>query len=261
MEEKINVLIVDDEQIVLDSVERHLKKEGVYNVFTALSVKQALSIIDENRIDIALTDLMMPEIDGLGFLKIVKEKNEEIIAVMITGYATINTALQAQELGAFDYLAKPFTRKELMKIVKRAADLAKTSREKAAASENPAAVGAEKMPSSLKGIGEHSWLMIEEDGEVRIGVERPFLYSLGKLQSVYLPEVGDELRQGSVYFQAFSADLKSDSLLCPVSGIVTDVNKEVIDNPNKALEDPYGQGWLLKLSPTKFEEERKLLGL
>jgi len=59
----------------------------------------------------------MPDIDGLEFLKLLQQKNKFIIAIMITGYATINTALQAQQLGAFDYLAKPFTRDELLKVV------------------------------------------------------------------------------------------------------------------------------------------------
>jgi len=263
MSAQINILVVDDEQIVLDSIKKHLRNEDDMKTFTALDAENAFKIIDEYNIDIVLTDLMMPEIDGLEFLKLLREKKQRIIAIMITGYATINSALQAQQLGAFDYLAKPFTRDELKKVVKRAVNLAYASKDL----DNKGS-GVElnhkendKLTGGLKGIGEHSWFMKEDDGTVLIGVERPFLYSIGKIQNVYLPSVGDELRQGSVYFQVFSSDLRSESLLSPLSGHVASVNEELLRNPDEYLEDPYGKGWLIKISPTNFSEEIKILGL
>ncbi|MFH1049358.1 MAG: response regulator [bacterium] len=261
MESKIKILIVDDEQIVLDSIRKHLRSMPDFAVFSALNVESALSIMDREEVDIILTDLMMPEIDGLEFLKLLQQRNKFIIAIMITGYATINTALQAQQLGAFDYLAKPFTRDELTKVVKRASELVLASRNiketpgKAQILEKPLWTG------GFKGIGEHSWFMKDEDGTVLIGVERPFLYSFGKIQNVYLPNVGDELRQGSVYFQIFSSDLRSESLLSPLSGTVVDVNEALVKNPDFYLEDPYGRGWLIRLDATNFIEDIKILGL
>jgi CheY-like chemotaxis protein/glycine cleavage system H lipoate-binding protein len=260
MDKKLNVLIVDDEQIVLDSITKHLRKEENLQLITTLSVEQGIEIMKKDDIHIILTDLMMPEIDGLEFLKITKDNKPDIIVIMITGYATINTALQAMQLGAFDYIAKPFSRDELKKVVKRAADLAYATFDSKGKNEETPKDNGEKMLSAIKGIGEHSWMMQEEDGMVRIGVERPFLYSVGRIQSVYLPSVGDRLRQGSVYFQVFSADLRSQSLLSPISGMVVKVNEKVSDNPNKTLEDPYDTGWLIKLEPDNFDEEVKLIG-
>lgn len=260
MEIKLNILVVDDEQIILDSIKKHLRNEAGYKVLTALSVPEAYSIMEKETIHIILTDLMMPEIDGLEFLKVIRENNPNIIAVMITGYATINTALQAMQLGAFDYLAKPFTREELRKLMKRAGDHAFAILNAGDLSVNPRQTEAEKIMSSIKGIGEHSWLMLEDEGSVLIGVERTFLISIGRIQTVYLPSIGDELRQGSIYFQVFSADLRSQSLLSPLSGIVLKVNEEVCNNPNEMLEDPYGKGWLIKLKPTKLIEEMELIG-
>ncbi|MCK5741674.1 MAG: response regulator [Chlorobi bacterium] len=255
MQETFNILCVDDEQIVLDSIQKHLRRiEGV-NVLTALSVNSALSVMEDNNIHIILTDLMMPDIDGLEFLKIIQSKNSDIIAVMITGYATINSALQAMQLGAFDYLAKPFTKEELVKIIHRALDMAKagsqTGKESQASKPGKDSVG------SVKGIGEHSWIMRHEDGSVLIGVKRPFLIDVGIIQNVYLPSPSDKLRQGSVYFQVFSSDYRSQSLLSPLSGTVISVNQKVVDSPAKALEDPYGEGWLIKIYPDNFEEEVK----
>lgn len=261
--EHINILVVDDEQIVLDSIKKHLKSESECRVYTAPDVHTALSILKTIDIQIVLTDLMMPEIDGLELLKMLRDKMESIIAIMITGYATINTALQAQQLGAFDYIAKPFTREELKKVIRRAIALAIASRKvgKSLAAVNERGIQREKVKSGLKGIGEHSWFMRDEDGVVLIGVERAFLYSIGKIHNIYLPAVGDELRQGSVYFQIFSADLRSETLLSPLSGMVSAVNEELLDNPDILLDDPYGRGWLVKLSPNKFDDEIKIIGL
>ena len=263
MENLINILIVDDEQIVIDSIKKHLRSESEYQIFSSNEVESALKILDDTSIDIVLTDLMMPEIDGLEFLKILQNKNANIIAIMITGYATINTALQAQQLGAFDYLAKPFTKDELKKLVGRAVSLVKATREH---DENRTTMELRKLEFNnlkigLKGIGEHSWFMREEDGRVIIGVERAFLYSVGKIQNIYLPNVGDELRQGSVYFQIFSSELRNESLLSPLSGQVSEVNQFVLQNTETAFQDPYGKGWLIKINPYYFEEEIKILGM
>lgn len=260
MKTKLNILVVDDEQIVLDSIKKHLRKEENLNVITTLFVEEAIEMMKNDDIHVILTDLMMPEIDGLEFLKLTKDAKPDIIVIMITGYATINSALQAMQLGAFDYIAKPFSRDELKKIVKRSTDLAYASLEGNKNKKNNKNEKDDKILGSVKGIGEHSWLMKEDSGIVRIGVERPLLYSVGRIQSVYLPSKNDVLRQGSVYFQVFSADLRSQSLLSPISGTVIEVNELVRDNPNKALEDPYDSGWLIKLEPENFDEEVKLIG-
>lgn len=254
--EKMEIMVVDDEQIILDSVTKHFRNEDQYNVRTSLTVEEALEMIKEKPVDIILTDLMMPEIDGLEFIKMFKQDNPNTIMIMITGYATINSALQAMQVGAFDYIAKPFTREELKKVIARAAEIVK------AASENENDNNPSRMENGkIKGIGRNSWLMQLEDGHVLIGVERSFLLKYGKIQTIYLPDQGDEIRQGSSYFQLFSSDLRSENLLCPISGIVAQTNKKVINNPNILLEDPYEEGWLIKLKPTDFEKEIKLIGL
>lgn len=259
MENKINLLVVDDEQIVLDSIKKHFRNEGDFEVITRLSVSDGLEVVDESNINIILTDLMMPEIDGLEFIKIIKDKDPDILMIMITGYATINTALQAMQLGAFDYIAKPFTRDELRKVVKRAAELIGVKN--SVKNGNAKTKEKDNNQKSIKGIGEHSWIMMQDDGNVVIGVERPFLINIGRIQSVYLPGIGDELRQGSTYFQVFSTDLRSQSLLSPLSGVVVSINSNIIQDPNNALQDPYDDGWLIKIRPSNFKEEVKLMGL
>jgi CheY-like chemotaxis protein/glycine cleavage system H lipoate-binding protein len=261
MENKINILIVDDEQIVLDSLKKHLRHQQEFSIFTSLSAEYALEILQSTDIHIILTDLMMPEIDGLELLNRAKILNNDIIVIMITGYATINSALQAMQLGAFDYLAKPFTREEIHKVVGRAAELAKVTISKVSTFSSEKEQDKDKVIGGIKGFGQYSWMVHDEDGTVLIGVERPFLINTGRIQTVYLPSKNDELRQGSVFFQVFSTDLRSQSVLSPLSGIVIDINELILKDPNSILIDPYGAGWLIRLAPSNFEEEMKLMGL
>jgi YesN/AraC family two-component response regulator len=264
MEKKLNVLVVDDEQIVLDSVHKHLKKEDRYEVFTALSVRRATEIMLEHDINIIMTDLMMPDIDGLEFMSMVKRENPHIPMIVITGYATINTALQSTQLGAFDYIAKPFTKKELLGVLTRAADLVRAAEKAEVAAESPGGEAKEadiRNSKLFKNIDENSWLMMQKDETVLLGVKRTFLHTVGKIESIHLPEEGDELRQGGVFLQIISADLQSHSLVAPLSGTVVEVNNKVLKNPELSLQDPYGEGWLIRLKPSKFDYEIKMLGL
>jgi len=257
MDRKVNILVVDDEQIVLDSIKKLVRREN-YAVHGALSVQTAIKMIDDKKIDIILTDLMMPETDGLEFMEMTKKSHPRIPMIMITGYATINTALQATQLGAFDYIAKPFSKKELLSVLKRASDLVLGTE-----SEEEERVSRVKRPQEkrIKAVGDHSWMMMEENGVILLGVEGSFVQSIGKVQTIYLPDVGDELRQGGSYLQIFSSDMRSHSILSPLSGTVVEVNQKVIENPESALQDPYGEGWLIRLKPSRFEQERAVLGL
>jgi CheY-like chemotaxis protein/glycine cleavage system H lipoate-binding protein len=266
MEKKLNILAVDDEQIVLDSLSKLLRKENC-SLLTALSVKEALILMEQNEIDIILTDLMLPEIDGLEFMGIVKKKLPYVPIIMITGYATINTALQATHLGAFDYIAKPFTKSELKSVIKRASDLVRNSKNIKEQKEENGQLKKEPNENSgskqkrITTLGQNSWMMLEDNGIVVFGIEHSYLQTIGKIQSIYFPTPGDELRQGSVYLQITSSDLRSFNLLSPLSGSVVEINTIVRDDPNKALEDSYGSGWLIRLKPSRFEFEIKTMGL
>ena len=259
MERKIKLMVVDDEQVVLDSVAKILKKEG-YEIVGISSAPEALSSIRSDPPDIILTDLMMPEIDGLQLMKEVAQIAPQIPMIMITGYATINTALQATELGAFDYVTKPFTRAELKAVVARAADLVRSNSTGGQNTEKTDEESVDKV-KPIKHVGDNVWMMVEEDGIVLLGVERPFLATIGRIQTIVLPSVGDVLRQGSGYVQFFTSELRSHTLLSPLSGTVTEINEAMQKNPDNIIEDPYGAGWLIRLKPTRFEIEIKELGL
>jgi FixJ family two-component response regulator/glycine cleavage system H lipoate-binding protein len=261
MDSPLCILTIDDEQIVLDSVQKHLRKED-FRLLSALSAKEALKLMDENQVDIVLTDLMMPEIDGLDLLKLMRSKAPRTPVIMITGYATINTALQATHLGAFDYIAKPFTRSELLSVINRAVQLVRATDERTNLAPTDGQESLDRIPDreNNQTIGEYGWKRLEDDGTVVLGVERSFVESVGRIQNIFLPAKGDEIRQGGVYLRIFSADLLSHTVLSPLSGMVVDVNESCIGHP-QALVERAGEEWLVRLKPSKFEFEIKELGL
>jgi DNA-binding NtrC family response regulator len=123
MAELVSVLVVDDEEIVLKSVKRILKNDDEHEflVDTATSAAEGLGRADQTDYDIIVADLMMPGIDGLEFIERIRRTNTRSKIIMITGHATMDSSLRALRKGAFEYLAKPFTMKELRSIVKNAA--------------------------------------------------------------------------------------------------------------------------------------------
>jgi len=113
------ILIVDDEMIVCESFQRILKEEQ-YEVECALSGREALEKMKEDPFDIVITDLKMPGIDGMEVLRTFRKEYPDAIIIMVTGYSTVETAVEAMKLGAFDYIPKPFTPDEVSIVVKKA---------------------------------------------------------------------------------------------------------------------------------------------
>ena len=195
MSDPVTVLVVDDEQVVIDGVGRHLTRDG-YEVRTALSGADALSILESEGADVLISDLMMPGMDGLALLDRIADLDQPPPVIMITGYATMRTALQALRKGAFDYIAKPFTRAELLGVVARASRRAAM------------AVVPEGPPDGYRGYG-HCWVKSLGDGTARIGLDRDFAATVGTPEELELPLAGDFLEQGSACLKLESADGRS----------------------------------------------------
>ncbi|OGP55005.1 MAG: Fis family transcriptional regulator [Deltaproteobacteria bacterium RBG_13_52_11] len=118
MKAEVNILVVDDEEIVRESLLDWLREDG-YQVEAAEDGFKALEKFKERSWDIALVDLKMPKMDGLELMEKIKETRPETQVVIITAFATVNTAVQAMKIGAYDYLVKPFNPEELSLLIKR----------------------------------------------------------------------------------------------------------------------------------------------
>ena len=118
METKSKILVIDDEEIVLDSCNLILAKGG-FEIQTAENGTLGLSLIEEYQPDLVFVDLKMPGISGFEVLEKIQELDRTIVTIVITGFATISSAVEAMQRGAFDFLPKPFTPDELRLITQR----------------------------------------------------------------------------------------------------------------------------------------------
>lgn len=119
MNNSTKLLIIDDERVALRNLEHVMKKEG-YDVFGTQSGANALKLLEEQPFDVVLTDLRMEKVDGMEILRRCRELYPDTEVVMITGFATLESGVEAMKHGAFYYIAKPFKLDEVRKVVKEA---------------------------------------------------------------------------------------------------------------------------------------------
>lgn len=121
MSSKGNILVVDDEPGLRDFLEIMLNKEG-YDVEKAGDGVSGLSKVRQTNFDLIITDMQMPRMSGIDFLREVKKINQELTVVIITAYASHESAIEAMKLGAYDYITKPFKIDEIKLVIKKAID-------------------------------------------------------------------------------------------------------------------------------------------
>ena len=137
--ERKQILVVDDEPNLRRVLSAQLARDG-YDVHTAEDGEQALQLLQDHHIDLVITDLRMPKIDGMELLRRALELDEELPVVMITAHGTVDNAVEALKTGAFDYITKPFDQIEVRTIVKKALrtrDLSATEATRPAEAEAP----------------------------------------------------------------------------------------------------------------------------
>ncbi len=123
--ERGSILIVDDEDFTRDGLAKILTGDGFF-VQTACNGETALLELRKRKFDLIITDLKMDKIDGIELIRRIKKKDSKQHVIMMTAYGNIDTYLEAINLGSFDYINKPFTAKELMRIVDKIFERMKT---------------------------------------------------------------------------------------------------------------------------------------
>ncbi|MBP8986063.1 MAG: sigma-54-dependent Fis family transcriptional regulator, partial [Syntrophobacterales bacterium] len=122
------ILIIDDQKLIRDSLRLALKDEG-YEVFAAKTGKEGLDVLEKENTDLILLDLKLPDTNGIDILKRIKTTDPDAIVIMMTGYGTVENAVTAMKLGAFDYVNKPFEYKNISTIIKLALETRKLQKE------------------------------------------------------------------------------------------------------------------------------------
>ena len=151
-------MIVDDENVVRDSLGKWFEEEG-YSVDTANSAREALLKLPRQRWDLALLDIKMPGMDGLELHRKIREVDPDIIVIIMTGYASVDTAVQALKDGAYDYIMKPFDPDDLAHARRQGPRASPHAGRKPAPARNPGGSSGGRdggpKPAHAAGAGKH----------------------------------------------------------------------------------------------------------
>ena len=263
---KARILAVDDEAIVLDSFRKILVIAG-YSVDTVETGKEALGLVRKNDYDFVFTDFKMPEMNGVEVTKAVKHLRPDIDVVLITGYASIESAVETMKYGAMDYVEKPFTDDELTEMVNTLVIRRQARLEAEIKPEirmvTPSVSQSDSrheinVPAGIFVSPCHSWARLLMNGMVRVGIDDFTHKTIGRIDSVELPGKGRMVTKGDPLFSLLQGDL-SLSVPSPVSGKVAGVNVELLDHPELIKLKPYELGWFCRIEPTKLNDDLKEL--
>lgn len=261
---KAKILAVDDEEIILDSFRKILVLDG-FSVDTVENGQEALGLIQKNHYDFVFTDLKMPEMDGVDVCKSVKHLRPDIDVIIITGYASVDTAVETMKFGAMDYVEKPFTEDELLEMVnkfniRRKDRISKQLKTKVQITHSTAEDAHETVAFSIPGgvfiAPGHCWANLNPSGKVDVGVDDFAKKIIGKVDDIDFPNLGMEVKKGQ---HLFSIKQKTHSIPfnAPVSGKVVSVNKSLLDDLEQLDYSSYGKNRICTIEATSLDEELK----
>ena len=259
---KARILAVDDESIILDSFRKILVVAG-YSIDTVEKGREALGLILKHDYDFVFTDLKMPEMDGLEVTKAVKHLRPDIDVIVITGYASIETAVETMKYGAMDYVQKPFTEDELIEffnksLIKRRDRIERqmkpTVRLITPSTKESGSQHEFNVPAGIFISRNHTWVNVEMNGIARIGMDDFVRKIIKTIDKVELPQLNKEVEKGEKLF-SIKHNSHTIDIASPISGKVTLVNTEHIEHPDLIALSPFELSWMCCIDPSNLAQE------
>jgi len=261
-EPKARILCVDDEPVILDSFRKILVLDG-YCVDTVETGQEALGLIQKHSYDFVFTDLKMPEMNGLEVTKAVKHIRPDIDVVIITGYATVETAVECMKYGAMDYVEKPFTEDELLEftrklLIKREERIKQTIKPSVNITNVENILGSKSTGFSIPGgvfiSDTHCWMSINQEGQAQIGIDDFAMKLIGKVDSIESPNLGMQVGKGEVLFTA-KVNGKAIQFKSPISGKVVRVNNQLFEDLSALEYSSYHKNWVCIIDSDELDSE------
>ena len=261
-EPKARILAVDDESIILDSFRKILVVAG-YSIDTVEKGREALGLIRKRDYDFVFTDLKMPEMDGLEVTKAVKHLRPDIDVIVITGYASIETAVETMKYGAMDYVQKPFTEDELIVffnkcLIKRKDRIERqmkpTVRLITPSTKESGSQHEFNVPAGIFVSQNHTWVNIEMNGTARVGLDDFVRKTIKNIDAVELPALNKNIKKGEVLF-SIKHNSHTINISSPISGKVTVLNAEHVEHPEWIASKPFELSWMCCIEPSNLPEE------
>lgn len=265
-EPKAKILAVDDESIILDSFRKILVVEG-YSIDTVEKGREALGLILKNDYDFVFTDLKMPEMDGLEVTKAVKHLRPDIDVIVITGYASIETAVETMKYGAMDYVQKPFTENELISffskcLIKRndriERQMKPTVQLITPSTKESSSKREFNVPAGIFIARNHAWVDVEMNGTARIGIDDFVRKTIKNIHGVELPHINKAIKKGDILF-SLKHNSRAINISSPISGKVTLINSEHAEHPEWISSKPFELSWMCCIEPSNLAEELRSL--
>ncbi len=259
---KAKILCVDDEPVILDSFRKILVLDG-FSVDTVEKGSEALTLIRSNHYDFVFTDLKMPEMDGVEVTKAVKHLRPDIDVVIITGYATVETAVETMKFGAMDYVEKPFTEDELIAfvnkiLIKRQDRIHKQLKPKVHITHMSETELFRSSEFSIPGgvfISEgHTWAAIEHEGAAKVGLDDFANKLIGKIDDIDFPNLGMQAQKGEPLFSVKQGN-KKIQFNSPITGRVTKINNKLKADVEELEMGPYHGNWVCTLDADNLDTE------
>ena len=259
---KARILAVDDEAIILDSFRKILVVAG-YSIDTVEKGREALGLIRKYDYDFVFTDLKMPEMDGLEVTKAVKHLRPDIDVIVITGYASIETAVETMKYGAMDYVQKPFTEDELIDffnkcLIKRKDRLERqmkpTARLITPSTKESGSQHEFNVPAGIFVSPNHTWVNIELNGTARVGLDEFVRKIVKNISAVELPGLNKEIKKGETLF-SIKHNSHAVNISSPISGKVTALNTEHLEHPEWIASNPFELSWMCCIEPSNLPDE------
>ncbi len=261
-EPKAKILCVDDEPVILDSFRKILVLDG-YSIDTVENGKEALGLIQTHHYDFVFTDLKMPIMDGVDVAKSVKHMRPDIDVVIVTGYATVETAVEVMKYGAMDYVQKPFTDDELTAfvnklLIKRQDKIQKQLKPKVHITHlkevEATRAGEFAIPGGVFISEGHCWASVEDNGSANIGIDDFAKKLIGNIDSIEFPNLGMVVTKGQNLFSAKQGN-RTVSFNSPLSGKVTKNNKFLKENMEVLNHNPYEENWVCTIDADNLDTE------
>jgi len=223
-----------------------------------------LGLIQIHDYDFVFTDLKMPAMSGVDVAKSVKHMRPDIDVIIITGYATVESAVECMRHGAMDYVEKPFTEEELQKFVRHALikrqDRIQRQLKAHVHVTGPGEVGHLHHPGEFEIPGGvlisdgHCWANLREDGSAKVGLDDFARKLFGNVDSIEFPNIGMKVKAGEHLFSVNQGHRRAH-FNAPLSGKVVQVNEGLRANAHELEKSPYGDHWICVIEGDNLDDE------
>jgi CheY-like chemotaxis protein/glycine cleavage system H lipoate-binding protein len=262
MNETYDLLVVEDEPVVLAAIRKILEFERL-SMDEALNAEIALGKLKRNSYGLIVSDLMLPRISGLDLIQIIKKDQPCVPLVVITGYATLEKALQSFKMGSFDFIPKPFDTEVFLGIIQRGLNFSRLMQRKGPGQREfihtPDTSSMEKSAGTRYCLGCHAWIKFEDEGSASIGVGETFPGMMDNLSHLEIIASGEEILQGKCCVKFVTKKGLVNMFWAPLSGNIKAFNGDLEKDIRLIDTDPYDRGWIFRITPSQFEEEVKNL--